>query len=342
MTRSRIPPRAPAALLRAPAALPRAPAALLRASAALLVLAALLSFSCAPSRQASGHRTAGHRVFGATYMTMVNPFFVNLDDGLREIVEARGDKLISYDPGSDQLKQIDQVEDLIRMGVDAIFLNPVDWRLVKPALDAARRAGIPVINVDAPVYDLDLVECLVSSDNLRAGRLLAADLAARLPRARIALIDHLQAKSAIDRTVGFLETLPQNGEYIVVSRYSGDGNIEQALVGMETILKSVPRIDVVFATNDPMATGAIAALDSAGLAGQVLVYGIDGAPYAKKMIMEGRMTATAAQSPVEIGRTAADVAYRILQGEKVERTVLVPVFLIDASNVGRYGAEGWQ
>jgi ribose transport system substrate-binding protein len=54
------------------------------------------------------------------------------------------------------------------------------------------------------------------------------------------------------------------------------------------------------------------------------------------------MTATAAQSPVGIGRTAADVAYRVLAGEKVQRTVLVPVFLIDASNVERYGTEGWQ
>jgi ribose transport system substrate-binding protein len=303
----------------------------------LLALATLLFFSCAPTRSASGRQ-----VFGATYMTMVNPFFVALDDGIREIVEARGDKLVSFDPGSDQLKQIDQVEDLIRMKVDAIFLNPVDWRLIKPALESARRAGIPVINVDAPVFNLELVDCLVASDNLRAGRLLAADLTKRLPRARIALIDHLQAKSAIDRTEGFIGTLPSNGDYIVVSRYSGDGNIEQALIVMETILKSFPRIDAVFATNDPMATGAIAALDSAGLAGKVLVYGIDGAPYAKKMIAEGRMTATAAQSPVEIGRTAADVAYRILQGEKVEPTVLVPVFLIDAGNIARYGVEGWQ
>jgi ribose transport system substrate-binding protein len=275
-------------------------------------------------------------------MTMVNPFFVALDDGIREIVEARGDKLISYDPGSDQLKQIDQIEDLVRMGVDVIFLNPVDWRLVKPALEAARRAGIPVINVDAPVFDQDLVKCLVASDNVQAGVLLAEDLLSRLPRARIAFMEHLSAKSALDRTDGFLGALTGKGSYSVVARHSSDGNIEQALVGMETILRSGARVDAVMATNDPSATGVIAALDAAGMAKGVLVYGVDGAPYAKKMIAEGRMTATAAQSPVNIGRTAADVAYRVLAGEKVERTVLVPVFLIDASNVERYGTEGWQ
>lgn len=310
---------------------------------AVLVAVGLLS-SCDGLRRSdrAASPVSGRRVFGATYMTMVNPFFIALDDGIREIVEARGDKLISYDPGNDQLKQIDQIEDLVRMGVDVIFLNPVDWRLVKPGLEAARRAGIPVINVDAPVFDQELVDCLVASDNVQAGALLAEDLVSRLPRARIAFMEHLSAKSALDRTEGFLRALAGKGTYSVVARHSSDGNIEQALVGMETILRSGARIDAVMATNDPSATGVIAALDAAGAAKGVLVYGVDGAPYAKKMIAEGRLTATAAQSPVGIGRTAADVAYRLLAGEKVERTVLVPVFLIDASNVERYGTEGWQ
>lgn len=284
----------------------------------------------------------GRHVFGATYMTMVNPFFTVVDDGIREIVEAQGDKLISYDPGNDQLKQIDQIQEFIDMKVDAIFLNPVDWHFVKPALEAAKKAKIPVINVDAPVYDLDLINCLVATDNVKAGIILAEDLKRNRDYARIAIIDHISAKSAIDRAEGFVRTLGSSGDYNVVARYSSDGNIEQALVGMETILRTVGQVDVVFATNDPSAMGAIAALEAASHAGTVLVYGIDGAPYAKKMIAEGKMHATAAQSPVMIGRTAAEMAYRILRGEKVEKVVLIPPFLINVSNVQRYGINGWQ
>ncbi|GAB1482356.1 sugar ABC transporter substrate-binding protein [Treponema sp.] len=306
---------------------------------AILVISSLM-LACVPSKKKAA--TEKRRIFGATYMNMTNPFFVVLDEGIREIVEAHGDKLISYDPASDQLKQIGQIEEFIGLGVDAIFLNPVDWNLVKPALEAARKAGIPVINVDAPVYDLDLVDCVVSSDNVKAGQLLAEDLLKRLPRARIAQLDHLQAKSAIDRKDGFLGVLASNNNYSVVSRISCEGNIEPAMTGMESILNSGARIDAVFATNDPMATGAVAALVAAGLDGKVLVYGVDGAPYAKKMIADGRMTATAAQSPVGIGREAADIAYRILAGEKVNKTILVPVFLIDTENVAGYGVEGWQ
>jgi ribose transport system substrate-binding protein len=282
------------------------------------------------------------RVFGATYMDMVNPFFGVVDDGIREVVEAHGDKLISYDPNSDQMRQLDEIREFISMRVDAIFVNPVDWRGVRPALLEARRAGIPVLNVDTPVYDLDLVDCLVVSDNRQAGVLLAQKLMKMRSGARIAVLDHYTAKSAIDRLDGFMRTLGVSENYKVVARFSSDGMMGKALIGMQSILRTDPRVDVVFATNDPTATGAIAALDAAGAAKGVLVFGVDGAPYCKKLISEGRMAATAAQSPVEIGRTAADLAYRILAGEKVRREVLVPVSLIDASNVERYGIDGWQ
>lgn len=281
-------------------------------------------------------------VFGATYMTLVNPFFSVVDNGIREVIEAHGDKLISYDAGNDQLKQIDQIQDFIDQKVAAIFLNPVDWHLIEPALQAAKKAGIPIINVDTPVFNQDLIDCLVMSDNYFAGQLVAQDLLNRKEHARIALIDHLSAKSAIDRVEGFKSILKNNNKYNIVARYSSDGNIEQALSGMETILKNVPDIDVVFATNDPSAMGVLAALESAHLTKKVLVYGVDGAPYAKKMIAESKMTATAAQSPVEIGRVAADMVYRILKGEKVDKTVLVPVFLIKKENVAKYGTTSWQ
>jgi ribose transport system substrate-binding protein len=282
------------------------------------------------------------QVFGATYMNMVNPFFTVVDDGIREIIEAQGDKLISFDPGNDQLKQLDQIQELINMHVDAIFLNPVDWQQVKPGLLSAKKAKIPVINIDTPVYDIDLVDCLVMSDNVQAGKLLAEDLLQRKSSARIAIIDHLSAKSALDRVKGFSSIISEKNTYKIVARFSSDGNIEQALLGMENILKLRTQVDVAFATNDPSAMGVLAALEAVQLTGKVLVYGVDGAPYAKRMILEGKMTATVAQSPVEIGRTAAEMTYQLLKGKEIKRTILVPVFLIKAENVQQYGINGWQ
>lgn len=280
--------------------------------------------------------------FGATYMTMNNPFFIALNDGIKEIVEANGDKLVAFDPQLDQAKQIAQIEDMIAQGVDAIFLNPVDWKGVRPALEAAKKAGIPIINVDAPVFDLDLVDVVIASDNYNAGVLVAQDVMKRLDSAKVVLLEHPTAKSAIDRTQSFEDTIEGMPQYEIVARQSSNGQIEQAMPVMENIIQAQPVIDVVMGLNDPTAMGALAALEAAGRADDVLIYGVDGAPEAKQMIKDGKMTASAAQSPMGIGRTAAESVYKILNGESVEELILVPVILIDASNVDQFGTDGWQ
>lgn len=284
----------------------------------------------------------GHYLFGATYMTMNNPFFVYLNDGIKEVVEAHGDKLIAFDPALDQAKQIAQIEDMIAQGVDAIFLNPVDYKGIRPALEAAKKAGIPIINVDAPVFDTELVDCIVASDNYNAGVLVAKDVMKRLKSAKIVLLEHPTAKSAMDRTQSFVDTIAGMSSYEVVARQSSNGQIEQAMPVMENIIQGQPEINVVMGLNDPTAMGALAALEAAGRAENVLIYGVDGAPDAKQMVKDGRITATAAQSPMGIGKQASKAAYDILNGKWVEKLILVPIVLIDQSNVDEFGTDGWQ
>lgn len=308
----------------------------------LAIVMAVFAVGLVAANGAKEKKDDGHYLFGATYMTMNNPFFVNLNDGIKGIVEARGDKLVAFDPALDQAKQIAQIEDMIAQGVDAIFINPVDWKGIRPALDAAKKAGIPVINVDAPVFDTDLVDCIVASDNYNAGVLVAQDVQKRTKSAKIVLLEHPTAKSAIDRTQSFVDTMKGKTQYTVVARQSSNGQIEQAMPVMENIIQAQSVIDVVMGLNDPTAIGALAALEAAGRSKGVLIYGVDGSPDAKKMVAEGRITATAAQSPIGIGREAANAAYSILSGKQVKKEILVPITLIDSSNITKFGTDGWQ
>ncbi|MDF1618539.1 sugar ABC transporter substrate-binding protein [Petrocella sp. FN5] len=280
--------------------------------------------------------------FGATYMTLNNPFFVLLNKGIKDVVEANGDILIALDPALDPEKQISQIEDLIAQGVDAIFITPVDWKGIRPALEAAEEAGIPVINVDAPVYDTELVASIITSDNYNAGVICAKDMMKRLNNAKIVILEHPTAKSAIDRTQGFIDTIAGMEHYEIVTRQSSEGQLEQAMSVMENIIQVNPDINVVMALNDPTAMGAIAALQAVESEEKVLVYGIDGAPEAKQMIKDRKMTATAAQSPMTIGTTAAQVAYDLLSGKEIEKEIFVDVIFIDIYNVDEYGTTGWQ
>jgi ribose transport system substrate-binding protein len=283
-----------------------------------------------------------HYKFGATYMTLNNPFFVALNGGIKEIVEANGDTIVALDPALDVSKQISQIEDLVSQGVDAIFVNPADWKGIRPALEAAQKAGIPIINVDAPVFDRELVSSVVVSDNYNAGVLCAKDMMNKIDKAKIVILEHPTAKSAIDRTDGFIDTIKDNPNYEIVAKQSSDGQLEQAMPVMENIIQANPEINVVMALNDPTAMGALAALQSANRAEGVLIYGVDGAPEAKQMIKEGKMTGSAAQSPIGIGKTAAEIAYKVLKGESFEAEVFVPVIYIDKNNVDQYGTDGWQ
>jgi len=309
--------------------------------ASLMALSLAACGSTAPVTEASASNSG--RKFGATYMTMNNPFFGAMNDSIKEKVEANGDILITLDPALDQTKQISQIEDMISQGVEVIFLNPVDWKGVKPALDACKAAGVLVVNVDAPVFDEELVDCIVASDNYAAGKICAEDMMGRIDSGNIAVITHPTAKSGEDRIAGFDDLVFAGGSYTEAGRQDSLGQLENAMPIMEDLIMANDKIDAVMSLNDPSAQGAISALKAAGFnPGDVLVYGVDGSPDAKKLIEDGWMTATAAQSPKGIGASAVDMAYKLLAGESVDHLVLVDVTLITKENVDQFGTDGWQ
>lgn len=284
-----------------------------------------------------------HRmIFGATYMTMNNQFYSIINSEMKSTVELNGDKLITLDPALDQEKQNEQIQYLIDQGVDAIILNPVDWKKVKSGLKAAKKADIPVIVVDAPVYDTDLVTTTIVSNNYQAGTLCARDMMKRTKDANILLLTHAKAKSAADRIQGFLDMIEGNPHYTVRSRIDTQGQTERTLPKVEQLLKERQDIDVVMALNDPTALGALAALDSRNYTRSVLVYGVDGTPDCKKLIKEGLMTGTAAQSPKKMGQTAIETAYRILEGKQVDELIELPVEMINEDNIEDNDISRWQ
>ena len=285
---------------------------------------------------------AGYK-FGYTCMTMNNPFFVTIENSIREAVEANGDTLITLDTRQDMATQIQQIEDMINQGIDLLFLCPVDSQGIRPALDMLKAAGIPVVNFDTDVADKDLVNTILVSNNWNAGYVVGLDVVEKFPNgAKIAILDAPYAEACVQRVEGFMEALGDTNKYKIVAQQNGKGDIGESLPIAEAMLQANPDLDVFFAINDPSALGALSAVKSAGLTHQVLIYGVDGAPEAKDSIKEGGMTATGAQSPINIGKQCVEVAYQILAGQEVEKEIKVPTFLIDASNVDQYGTDGWQ
>ena len=290
----------------------------------------------------SARQTEGRRKLGAVYMTLNNPFYEVVDEEIRTAVENRGDVLITRDPALSVERQNAEIEELIKDGVELIFINPVDWRKCEPAIEKAWRAGVPVIALDTNVEDDTHVASTVVSDNYLAGQQCARHLVAHRQTGKVALLNHSQARSAQDRIKGFLDVLSHYPAFQVVDQEECRGQLETAMPAMERMIERHPEIDVVMALNDPAAMGAMAALRQAGHLEGVAVYGVDGVTETRDLIAQGQMQATAGQDPRGIGRLAVEEAYKVLQGKTPNPLVKLPTVLITKENAANEEQEGWD
>lgn len=285
---------------------------------------------------------AKHKVFGVSYMTMNNPFYKIINNEILKVVEKNNDTLITLDPELDVDKQNEQIYKFIDQKVDGIFINPIDFEQIEPALQAAKRANIPVIIIDAPVSDESLVNCTIVSDNYDAGVQCAKDMMERLDSANIVLLKHTTAKSAKERIEGFLSVIDNNEKYKVINEAECDGQLEIAMPKMQEIIEETPDIDVVMALNDPSALGALAALEKNNK-NDVMVYGIDGTLEIKALIGRNQMiVGTVAQSPIKMGQIAVENMYNILNGKKIEKNIIISISLINKENLFKYDEDRWQ
>jgi len=290
----------------------------------------------------SAGRTGKQRVFGATYMTMNNPYFQMLDAQIQAHLELRGDVLLTRDAAMDQNRQNQEIRELVDAGVCAIFMTPVEWDTSREGVQIAAAAGVPVIVVDAPIQASELAACSVLSDNYQAGVLCARHLLSVRSSAKILLLEHITARSGADRIQGFKDTIAGHEGFEILGSGESDGQIENAMPVMEQLLRTYPDADVLMALNDPSAFGGLAAIQGADLSEQFLVYSVDGSPEGKAMVSNGFLTATCAQFPSKVAEEAVHQAYAAINGGCEHKEVIVPVELLTEENVDQYGLDGWQ
>jgi len=281
-------------------------------------------------------QSAEGRLFGVSFQTMNNPFFVDLNEGIQEVVEAHGDRLVTLDAQFNSLKQKNDISDMVLQGASGIFINPVNWEGIKGSLLQAQRKKIPCIVVDAPAKDAELVLSTVASDNIEAGRMAARALAGVKPNAKIVILHLATNKACIDRVTGFKEELAKHPGMEILDTQEGKGTTEGARPVMRDLLGRFPQLDAVFPINDPSALGAISALESAGKLSDVTVVTVDGSQEAIKAVQAGKLLSTSAQFPKEIGRKSAEVMYTHLEGKTVEKDVQVRVELITKDNADSF------
>lgn len=279
---------------------------------------------------------------GVTYMTMNNTFYQAITSEIEKTVKENNDILYIRDPALDEDKQIEQIDDFIRLKIDYLIINPVNSSYIEDALQKAKYEGIKIIVIDAPLEDKQLADCTVVSDNYDAGVQCAKHMMARLESANIVLLEHSSVISAVDRIQGFVDTIKDHPQYQIVARGDCLGQTEIALPKMREIIAQTKDFDVVMALNDPSALGALAALEESHL-NDVLLYGVDGSPDMKRLIRSfDNAMATASQSPTAMGKQAIAAVYDMENKVDCPKEIIIPVTMIDKTNIDNYTVSGWQ
>ncbi len=284
--------------------------------------------------------------FGFSGINMENPYFITLENAIRESVTSSGNTLITEDPEGDAKKQASQITEMIEAGIDAIFLSPVNWEEITPSLQELQEADVRIINVDTQVKEMDYVDAYVGSDNEAAGRMCGEALIEKCPDGGKVLILECPTQNSInERITGFEEAISKaEVGFEIVARENTDGKFEKSVEVAQNILKEHTDVTAIMCGNDQIAVGAQTAVNLLGM-DDVIIYGVDGSPDIKKELEKSdtQIAGTAAQSPINMGKKAVEVGLAILNGEEYEKENYVEIIdMITKDNVEMYGADGWQ
>ena len=269
-----------------------------------------------------------------------NPWRIAQTNSMKSEAEKLGYQLVYTDAASSAAKQVADVNSMIAQGVDVIFLAPREEKPLIPAVMAAKKAGIPVILLDRSV-DPSLAKAgedyltFIGSDFVQEGKRIAEWLVKNANgKSKIIELEGTTGSSpANDRKKGFDEAIKAAGGFEIVASQTGDFARDKGRQVAEALLQAHPDADIIYAHNDEMAMGAIAALEAAGkVPGKdVLVLSIDGGKEAVQAVVDGKIAAVVECNP-RFGPKAFETMQRYAKGEKIDPMIINDDKFYDASN----------
>ncbi|QXF31787.1 D-ribose ABC transporter substrate-binding protein RbsB [Photorhabdus akhurstii] len=259
--------------------------------------------------------------------TLNNPFFVTMKDSAQKEADKLGYDLIVLDSQDNPAKELANVQDLTVRGTKLMLINPTDSDAVGNAIMMTNNAKIPVITLDR-IANKGTVVSHIASDNRLGGKIAGDFIAEKLGNeAKIIQLEGIAGTSAArERGEGF-NKVAQEHKFNVLASQPADFDRTKGLNVMQNLLTAHPAVQAVFAQNDEMALGALRALQTAGKS-DVLVVGFDGTGDGIKAVQSGKLGATIAQRPDQIGIVGVQTANKVLRGEKVEAVIPVELELV--------------
>lgn len=276
--------------------------------------------------------------------SLANEFFATMAEGARrhEREHAGAFELIvnGIKDERDLSRQVGLVDEMISQGVSAIVIAPADSKALVSACKRAQAAGIIVVNIDNKLDDRVMADQGVKipfagPDNRAGARKVGDYLAKRLkPGDEVVVLEGIRtAFNGQERRLGFEGAMQSAGVKIVDSQ-TAQWEMDLANRIAAAMLGEHPRVKAILCCNDSMALGALAAVKSAGRAGEVFIVGFDNIAAIQSAVKDGSVLATADQHADQLAVHGIDLALKLLRRENPPADISTPVDLVTAEPLG--------
>ena len=300
---------------------------------------------CAAALALGAQAASAETRIGVSMTSFDNPFLTILLNGIRAEGAKHPDlELVVEDAQLDVAKQLNQVQNMVANGVDAIVVNPVDGAATPAMTKLAVEAGIPLVYVNHPPSEHAAMPdgtSFVGSNEIDSGTMQTKAVCEMLGGKGkvLVLMGPLENEASIIRTKDIedvIATEPCTGMEII-DKQVGNWNRTQGADLTTNWLTSGVEFDAIISNNDEMAIGAIQALKGAGVdMDKVVVAGIDATPDGLAAMEAGDLDVTVFQNATKQGEVALATALSMAAGEKAEGNIWIPFEPVTAANMQDY------
>jgi D-xylose transport system substrate-binding protein len=240
--------------------------------------------------------------------------------------ESLGSKVIFGASEGDVQKQIELAKEILNQDVDILVLIPSDQYESAKIVAEAHRMNVPVISYDRLVKNCNL-DFYVSFDHVNVGELQAQYISTACPKGNYAIIGGaIYDNNSFFLRLGQLNILQpyvDRGDInIVYDNYVDSWKAEEGYKLMKECLKKNKDIQAVIAANDRLAGGVVQALEEFGMEHKVFIAGMDADLEAVQRVFGGTQTMTIYKPIEAIATTAADLATKIIEENKIPQVNL--------------------
>ena len=278
-------------------------------------------------------------------------FYKDFETGVLNKCDELGIELVYQDPNGDPTKALQILEDMATMNLDAICVNPLAQDAMIPQLKEFIEQGIHIVTFDGTLSDASAVSANVGFDFAACGTDLGKLIEQYVTekgiydgtnKLKTTIID-LPASPVvgvpiIDNCKAYLE---EAGIVEIVAQQDGQADRNYSMGVMENILTANGnKMDLLIGFNYDACMGGVQAAESRGLTDMVAFSQLWGTEAFEHMENDDSMwKGGVAYSPVDMGVTAVQTAYDLIQGNPVEQNVYCQSTLLTHDTIGSFDWE---